>query len=164
MNGFTNPLTEFTISVWIYPTSVNFTQNVNIVGQRYADSGNSPYNDCNFLIRGNGSNGYQGLVRVNGTDYVVNTGAITINQWINIILTFDGGGLNIYVSGSLRDTTNVPTPPTTNNQETIIGGITNAITDFGVSDDYFDGYVSSVNIYDARINQGDLYDVYRPRF
>jgi hypothetical protein len=164
MNGFTRPLTEFTISVWIYPTSANFTQNVNIVGQRYADSGNSPYSDCNFLIRGNGSNGYHGLVRVNGTDYVVNTGAITINQWINIILTFGGGGLNIYVYNILKDTTNVPTP-TTNNQETIIGGITNAITDFGASDDYFDGYVSSVNIYDVEINRiSDLNDVYRPRF
>jgi hypothetical protein len=63
----------------------------------------------------------------------------------------------------LRDTTNIPTP-TTNNEEILIGGITNAIVDFGSNSDYFDGYVSSVNIYDAIINQNNLYDVYRSRF
>ena len=157
----------FTINVWVNVTNgYGFDSRQNLVGQQYSTAiNNSPQTDCNFLIRGNGSNGFEGVVRSNGTDYIVNFGPINTGQWRMLTLTYDGAILIAHVNGSPVGTT--PTGPLItldNGLQTIIGGTTNAYANLGNPSFYFDGKINVVNIYDIALDGGSistLYNAYR---
>jgi len=163
--AFAGTLSNFTVNVWINSTGNGYGSEINVVGQQYStDPIYTPQTTCNFLIRGNGSNGYQGLIRASNTNYTVNFGPVG-GGWINLTLTWDGNELNAYVGGTLagQNITGPVVGLASNGLQTIIGGTINATNGMG-QPRYFDGGINVVNIYDVALNSGEvsaLYNLYR---
>lgn len=170
MVPFGNQLNTFTINVWVNVTNGNgFDSRQNLVGQQYSNSQvYTPQSNCNFLIRGNGSNGFEGLVRSGGTDYIVNFGSINTSQWRMLTLQYDGTFLTALFDGSVvNQTATGPIITLDNGLQTIIGGTTNAYANLGNQSFYFDGKINVVNIYDRALDGGEinnLYNSYQGRF
>jgi hypothetical protein len=159
---FASQLNTFTVNVWIKVNTGNdYDLRQNIIGQQYSiNAGYTPQDDCNFLIRGNGTNGYQGLVRSGGSNFTVDFGAIAAGAWTMLTLTFDGTFLSAWVnSGLVSQSITGALINLTNNLQTIIGGTTNAYENMGTPA-YFDGYVGVVNIYDIPLNSGEIIQLY----
>jgi hypothetical protein len=164
--SFGKVLQEFTISVWMNLNSVgNFGSNVYVVGQQ------DNATDVNFAIKGKGSSGYVGLIRLSSTDYTVDFGGtIPGNGWTNLIFTFglDAGQykLTAYVDGTQTGVnTSGPSGTLVNNgNATIIGGNKDGS---GSGSDTFNGYINNVLIYDVALTSGqvtNLYNGYSGRF
>jgi hypothetical protein len=156
--AFSSALQEFTINVWIYVQSGGaYRPQQNIVGQQSV-TGGTPQTNCNFLIRGNGVNGFEGVIRIGNNEYVVDFGAVSVGGWRNLTLTYDGSLLISYVGGGVVSTTNVTGSPTliSNGLQTIIGGTTNAAINNGTVENYFDGRINVVNIYNLALNSGEV--------
>lgn len=158
VSPFSNTLTTFTINVWVSINTVGNT-NINLVSQRYSQtSGYIPETDCNFFIKGNGTgNGFNGGLRVSNTDYVVNSG--NLSGWNNLTLTYDGNELVMYVNGVRVDNTIVNQTPVTNGLDTLIGGSINGLSGGGFND-YFDGRIGVVHIYDTALDAGVVSQIY----
>jgi hypothetical protein len=164
VGNFNKVLEEFTVSVWMTNWE-GYNNTVCVVGQQFGSQ-----NDCNFAIRGNGSNGYEGFIKVAGTSYTVNFGNVASSAWHNFIFTFgvDGGqySLKAYVDGTAVNTNNSgPSGGLSNNNlGTIIGG---SDTGSGSGADTFGGDINNVLIYDVALTSGqvtDLYNGYSSRF
>lgn len=164
--SFGKVLQEFTISVWMNLNSVgNFGSNVYVVGQE------DNATNVNFAIKGKGSAGYVGLIRLSSTDYTVDFGGtIPGNGWTNLIFTFglDAGQykLTAYVDGTQTGVnTSGPSGTLVNNgNATIIGGNKDGS---GSGSDTFNGYINNVLIYDVALTSGqvtNLYNGYSGRF
>ena len=171
MVPFGNQLNTFTVNVMVNVTNGNgFDSRQNLVGQQFSiDPIYTPQTNCNFLIRGNGSNGFEGLVRSVGTNYTVNFGSINTSQWKMLTLVYDGTNLDSFVDGNAVGQTVIGVPLVTldNGLQTIIGGNTNARANSGNPSHYFDGKINLVNIYDRALNSGEittLYNSYQGRF
>jgi len=166
---FGSALTTFTIDVWVNPAGIlasnSWDTNVNVVGQQYAVGG-TVQTDCNFLIRGNGVDGFEGVVRVGSTDKIATFGAITTDIWNNLTLTYNGSKLISYVNGSSVTTTTAGVTLASNGLDTLIGGTINAQT--GLPDNYyFDGFIGVVNVYNAALSVAEIgvnYNAYLPRY
>lgn len=162
VTGFPTQLNTFTINIWIsLNTGNDYDARQNIIGQQYSnDPGYTPQNDCNFLIRGNGTNGYQGLMRKNNINYTVNFGVVGVGSWKMLTLTYDGNFLDAYLDNNLVDSQPIGAGiAASNNLQTIIGGTTNALNSMGTPA-YFDGRVGVVNIYDTVLSSGAIGDLY----
>jgi len=163
-------LNTFTINVWVnVTTGQGFVSSQNVVGQQYSTViNNAPQTNCNFLIRGNGSNGFEGVVRSGSQDYIVNFGAINTGQWRMLTLQYDGTLLTAFVDGNQVNQTAIGLLITLDNGlQTIIGGTTNAYANLGNPSFYFDGKINVVNIYDRALDGGEintLYNSYQGRF
>ena len=164
---FGSTLTTFTINVWV---NINYpnTGNINLVSQTYSlNNIYTPENECNFFIKGDGTgNGFNGGLRVSNTDYVVNSGGLSLNSWHNLTLTYDGSNLIMYKNGINPVVFGVNQTPTTNGLDTLIGGSINGLSG-GTSTDYFDGRIGVVHIYNTALNSlqvTEIYNRYAPRF
>lgn len=167
VGNFNKILEEFTVSVWINTNNTgNYTNAVCVVGQQFGGQSN-----CNFAIKGDGSSGYRGFIKVGGTEYTVSFGdSVPSNAWTNLIFTFgvDGGqySLKSYVDGTAVNTNNSgPSGGLVNNNlDTIIGGTD---TGSGSGANTFNGFINNVLIYDVALTSGqvtDLYNGYSSRF
>ena len=153
---FGSALTTFTINVWV---SINIAGsiNTNLVSQKYSqDSIYTPEFNCNFFIKGDGSNGFNGGLRLSGVDYVVNSG--NLSGWNNLTLTYGNGYLTMFVNGTQVSQFAAP-QPTTNGLDTLIGGSINGLSSGG-SSDYFDGRIGVVHIYDTQLDAGQVSQIY----
>lgn len=156
VSPFNSELTAFTINVWVTISNAgNITSN--LVSQRYSqDSGYTPEDNCNFFIRGNGGGGFNGGLRFDNTDYVVNSG--NLNGWNNLTLTYGNGYLNMFVNGNFVSQVAAP-QPTTNGLDTLIGGSINGLSGGG-SSNYLDGRIGVVHIYDTELDSGQVSQIY----
>ena len=167
--AFAGTLSTFTINVWMNYTGGSYSQLINVVGQQYDTSGTGgAENDCNFLIRGDNSTGFEGLLRTNGVNTVVNFGGGPWNVWKMLTFTFNGTTLTSYVDGNVVNSTSPGGTVTvaSNGLQTIIGGKVNAQTG-GSRSDYFDGNIGVVNIYQSALSAGEittLYNSYSGRY
>lgn len=162
-NAFGSALQTFTINVWMYlQSSGGYTKNQNIVGQRFSTASNyAAQTNCNFLIRGNDTNGIEGLIRVANVDYVVDFGAIATGGWRSFTLTYDGAQIKTYVNGTQQNASAGPgVTLVSNGLKTIIGGTTNNIPNSGNVSDYFDGRIGVVNIYDTALDDQQVLDLH----
>jgi hypothetical protein len=162
--NFGSQLNTFTVNIWIYLINgQGFDSRQNVIGQQYR-IGALIQNECNFLIRGNGTNGFEGVIRSAGTDYIVNFGSIGNDTIAMLTLTYDGSQLIAYKDGSQVAQDIIGALITTNNGlQTIIGGNTAALENEGNAARYFNGGIYVVNIYDTALNSSqitDLYDLY----
>lgn len=156
VSPFNSELTAFTINVWVTISNAG-NANSNLVSQRYSqDSGYTPETQCNFFIRGNGGSGFNGGLRFDGTDYVVNSG--NLNGWNNLTLTYGNGYLNMFVNGNQVSQVAAP-QPTTNGLDTLIGGSINGLSGGG-SSNYLDGRIGVVHIYDTELDSGQVSQIY----
>jgi hypothetical protein len=159
--NFGSQLNTFTVNVWIHLyNGQGYDSRQNVVGQQYRIGG-AAQTECNFLIRGNGSNGFEGLIRSNSTDYIVSFGS-TPNDTIQMLtLTYDGNQLIAYRDASQVAQDGSGALVTTNNGlQTIIGGTTSAAVNEGAAARYFDGNINVVNIYDTALNGSQVTDLY----
>jgi hypothetical protein len=155
--AFGSALQEFTISVWINTNGApNNGTKVCVVGQIYGAQGN-----CNFAIRGNGTDGYQGLIKIGGTDSIVDFGAsVPNNAWVNLVFTFDGTNTMIaYVDSVQRGSAAGPAGTLiSNGLKTVIGG-----TETGTpasTPDSFNGFINNVVIYNTALDAGQVTNLY----
>jgi hypothetical protein len=165
---FGSALQNFTINAWFKIfTSGGYNEHQNVVGQQYSTAPNyAAQTNCNFLIRGNNTNGYQGLIRLAGTDYTVDFGTVSASgNWVMLTLTYNGNEIKSFVNGVPKNSTAGPgVSLVSNGLQTIIGGTTNAFVNGGGPADYLDAGFGVVNIYDEAINETKitaLYDLYR---
>jgi hypothetical protein len=161
---FASELQTFTINVWAYlENSGGYSKNQNLVGQRYSDASNyAALDNCNFLIRGNGVNGFEGVIRLGGTDYIVDFEATATGGWRSFTLTYDGVQLRSYQQGAFKNFTIGPGFPLVSNaMKTLIGGTVNNIPNSGGPDtNYFDGRIAVVNIYDTVLDDQQVQDLH----
>jgi hypothetical protein len=157
--AFGSALQEFTISVWINTGGgPNFSQKVCVVGQIYEAQTNS-----NFAIIGNGSNGYQGYIKLANSGYTVNFGTAP-SGWANYVFTFDGTNtMTSYLDGTVVNTAAGPSATLiSNGLKTVIGG--NNTGTPASNPDTFNGLINNVVIYNTALDSGQvtqLYDAYR---
>jgi hypothetical protein len=159
---FGSALQTFTVNVWFkFNTSGGYASQQNVVGQQYSNATNyTPQTNCNFLIRGNGSNGFEGLIRLAGTNYTVNFGSVPPGNWVNLTLTYDGLELKSYVNGTPANSAAGPgVTLVSNGLQTIIGGTTNAVINTGVNN-YLDAGMGVVNIYNSVLNDTEISTLY----
>lgn len=164
--AFGSALQNFTINAWIKLNSGNgYTREQNVVGQQYSTAPNhAAQTNCNFLIRGNNSNGYEAVIRLAGVDYTANFNAVSDNEWVMLTCTYDGGQLQAYLNGTLKNSTAVSGTLVSNGLQTIIGGTTNAYVNLGNPSFYLDGNIGVVNIYNTALDNtqiNQLYNNYR---
>jgi Leucine-rich repeat (LRR) protein len=161
--AFGSTIETFTVNIIFNTSGVSASQNINLIGQRYSqDSGYTPENDCNFLIRGgNNANEVEGLFRVGGVDY--STGAVNISgfsdTWIGLTLTYNGTDLTLYVNGESEVSTIPGVTPVSNGLETLIAGSVNGLAP-GTSSDYFNGDINLVQIYNTALNSTQIQELY----
>ena len=166
--NFGSQLNTFTVNVLIYLSNgQGYDSRQNVVGQQYR-IGATPQTDCNFLIRGNNNNGFEGLIRSSNTDYIVNFGTVNGDDYTMLTLTYDGNQLIAYKNATqvAQDTTGALVTMN-NGLPTIIGGTTSALANEGNPGRYFDGGINVVNIYGTALNGSqvtDLYNLYSTRF
>jgi len=161
--AFSSALQTFTVNVWFkLSTGGGYSNKQNVVGQQFSTETNySPKDDCNFLIRGNGSNGFEGLIRVSNNDYVVDFGIVSAGGWVNLTLVYDGAELKTYLNGGPKNSTAVSGTLVSNGLQTIIGGTTNAyINSGGGVADYLDAGFGVVNIWNVALNEAEVNDLY----
>jgi hypothetical protein len=169
MVNFGTALQSFTLSIWVYfdnasPFGSPNASLISVFGQLYSNAINyAPQTNCNFLIRGvNNSPRCEGVVRIAGTDYTVQTGNINTNTWNNIVLTYNGSEIKIYnaqAGGSFGtpNTNSIPGSPTliNNGLKVIIGGTVNGLA--GMSGDgYFGGDINSAFIWNTALEESEL--------
>ena len=164
--AFAGTLGTFTVNIWINVATGNgYDVRQNVIGQQYSnDNSYAAETNCNFLIRGNGTNGYEGLIRNNNTNYTVDFGTVNPGAWRMLTLTYEGSNLSAYLDSALVGQQSIGAGLTNSNGlQTIIGGTTNGFESKGVTA-YFDGSVGVANIYDTVLNLGEitqLYDNYK---
>jgi hypothetical protein len=161
--AFSSALQEFTINIFLNLVNGNgYQANQNIIGQQYSNVPQyNPQTNCNFLIRGNGSNGFEGVIRLAGTDYVANFGAVSTG-WNQFTFTFNAANeMRVYINGNQTGAAAGPTGTLiSNGLQTIIGGTTNAVANNGNVQNYFDGQVNVVNIFNVALQEGEIQGLY----
>ena len=159
--NFGSQLNTFTVNIWIHLfTGQGYDPRQNVVGQQYR-IGPTPQTDCNFLIRGNGTNGFEGLIRSAGNDIIVNFGTVNPDDTAMLTLTYDGNQLIAYKNGTQVAQDSTGALVTMNNGlQTIIGGTTSAVANEGAPGRYFDGEINVVNIYETALNGSQVTDLY----
>ena len=159
--NFGSQLNTFTVNIWIHLIEgQGYEARQNVVGQQYR-IGATPQTDCNFLIRGNGVNGFEGLIRSNNSDYIVNFGVVNPDDTVMLTLTYDGNELIAYKDANLVGQVSTGALVNMdNNLQTIIGGTTSAVANEGAAARYFDGDIYVVNIYETVLNGTQITDLY----
>lgn len=138
LDGFS----AFTISIWIYPTSNSRKM---FISKRV--SGVAPY-----YLDITGSTGKVAFFSANGANYkyyTTPTSSVPLNQWSNIIATFNGStDIKIYVGGVSQTLTLADSAGT---DFTAIGSnafdVTIGSYDKGTSTYFFQGYIDDVRLY-----------------
>jgi hypothetical protein len=158
--NFGSQLNAFTVNIYInLINGQGFDTRQNLIGQQ-SSVNNTPTNECNFLIRGNGTNGFQGLIRSGSNDNIVDFGAISPGNHM-LTLTYDGNSIVSYLDGNQVAFDNTGALLTTDNGlQTVIGGNVNASINEGSAVRYFDGRIYVVNIYDIALSYGEITALY----
>lgn len=159
---FGSALQNFTINVWMKLNSGNtYAREQNVVGQQYSTQGNySPQTNCNFLIRGNNTNGYEAVIRLAGTDNIVDFGSVSAGSWKMLTCVYNGAQLQTYLDGNFANATNVSGTLVSNGLQTIIGGTVNAYVNSGNVGYYLDGNINVVNIYNTALDNSQINTLY----
>jgi len=90
-----------------------------------------------------------------GGGIYVSNGSLTLNQWHHIAVTFDGQDMRLYLDGALDSVYNASGVTFGNTvEDLIIGG------DFPGGDEYFDGTLDDVRLYDGALGAGDIATLY----
>jgi len=88
------PQKSFTMSLWIYPTSLNGV----IISEHESQTLNSGFFTSNIEL-------VNGAVKYKVWDgTVITSSAITLNKWYHIAMTYDGASLKAYLNGVLQGT------------------------------------------------------------
>jgi hypothetical protein len=153
-NTSLSTLSQWTVSVWHYYTGQNTGSSPCIVTEVYPGSTNK----INFII-GNGSDTNPDLQTgfYNDGWWLTNNGyTLTANTWYHIVGTYDGSTLNLYVNNTLINTTfGIPY-----NSLSSQGGIYLMSRWDNVPTELWDGYLSTVGIYNKPLSAGQVSSIW----
>ncbi len=151
---------NLSVSVWVYRTSAGYSnQNLTIIN-RFQFGYNNPNGQTwqvltqpssNFIIQTQvikASN-------INNQQSLVNTGTnLNLNNWVHIVLTFDGTSCKQYINGVLSDTqpANGLTLNTAGNSGISIGVSDQANGHWGP----FDGKIDDIRVYNRALSQSEI--------
>ena len=134
-------LSTWTVGVWHYYTGSETGSGPCIVTETFIGGG------INYSIGNN--NGPFSAGFFDGGWEVTDGYSLTPGNWYYIVGTYDGSTINLYVNNTLVDTTNYTGTPTSSG-----AGI--RLMERWDLTDYWDGYLSIVNIYDEALNQSQI--------
>ena len=157
--GFLSQLGNFTLQVWVNFSSTSFSDEVNIVSQVPIGNSNS-----NFFITLDNSGQVIGGVKVSNTvTTVVIDPTPPVNNWVLYSFTYDGTELRGFKDNLPTNAQALTASLQTNSQPVIIGGTTNNTTGNG-ADNYFNGKIGAVLLYDTAYDETAVvsnYTVYK---
>ena len=158
----TNLTTSVTLSVWFKKTSPPSWPEI-IAGKGFNPGGQSY---LIYIV----DDTLRGLVTTTGGGTTITTN-YDLNIWNNVVLTYDGSNMNLYLNGELKSTT-----PKTGNLSTITlpffiacqynGGYFPS-TAPSKTGDYFSGYISYVKLYNKGLTTQEVirnYNALKTRF
>lgn len=133
----------FTLSLWVYPTAYPASA-YNVINKlTYATSGWMLYADINHLWN---------FFCYGLTPISVTIGdAYSLNTWQNIVATYNGNALSIYLNGELKDSKSTTGTPSVS---------TNALEIGRYDVLYFPGKVDDVAIFSRALNQSEVSNLY----
>jgi hypothetical protein len=134
-------LSTWTVGVWHYYTGSETGSAPCIVTETFVGGG------INYSLGKN--NGPFSVGFFNGGWQVTDGYSLTPNNWYFIVGTYDGSTINLYVNNTLVDSTNYVGTPTSS------GSGIRLMERWDLSD-YWDGYLSIVNIYDKALNPSQI--------
>lgn len=132
---------NITISTWVYPT---VSQDADIVEKNGAyvlwldKAGATLFANCRIYV----SASYSEAISTTDLD--------TLNQWYNVVCTYNGSTVTMYVNGIEEDTTAQSGSPDITDDDLV----------FGFQDFYFGGRIDETVIYDYAINDSEVLDMY----
>ena len=134
-------LNNWTVGVWHYYTGSETGSAPCIVTETFIGGG------INYSLGKN--NGPFSVGFFNGGWQVTDGYSLTPNNWYFIVGTYDGSTINLYVNNTLVDSTNYVGSPTSS------GSGIRLMERWDLAD-YWDGYLSIVNIYDKALNPSQI--------
>ena len=134
-------LSTWTVGVWHYYTGSETGSAPCIVTETFVGGG------INYSLGKN--NGPFSVGFFNGGWQVTDGYSLTPNNWYFIVGTYDGSTINLYVNNTLVDSTNYVGSPTSS------GSGIRLMERWDLAD-YWDGYLSIVNIYDKALNPSQI--------
>ena len=142
---------NFTYSFWIYPTTNTG------YGAPLAQYGNSTPTRNFYSYRvGSTEKITFGLVSTGAVfNQLISTGTTPLNQWSHVALVRDSSTQKIYINGQLSGTLSNTTTTSTSSEPFLIGD-TNDV----VADEFFEGKIDQVRIYDKALSAADVTTLY----
>ena len=144
---------SFTIQIDVYPEIVNpETWHQAILSKKYKDGWGAGY-ELVWADANNFSNSF-GFNTLNGNtsgDYISTN--LNINQWYNLVLTFDGEVFNLYVDSELVLQVNYSGSLEINDINLILG----RRAEWGAADHWFKGKMDNLIIYDFVLSPEDIH-------
>ncbi len=142
---------EFTLQAWVKPRGDGNDEPILFKENSPGWGGYAIY----FGLDDQGN--MEGLISDEGEfERTVTVTAQVMNVWTHVALTYDGAHMRLYVDGALADTTAVPGVEPTNGPLSI--GCSDEF------DDYFNGMIDEVRIYNRALRAGEVADATPPRF
>jgi hypothetical protein len=150
LSSFTVSTNNGTISLW-FKTSADFTANYG--GQGHLINRNDLYYSY-LAVVGNGTVPYKMVGETDSqNDYFVNIeGVATVGAWNHIAVSFYNKQAKTYLNGELLQTKTISNSSLTLNR---IGGITQ---------EYFNGKIDDVRIYNRALSAGEIWQICREGF
>ena len=142
---------NFTYSFWIYPTTNTG------YGAPLAQYGNSTSTRNFYSYRvGSTEKITFGLVSTGAVfNQLISTGTTPLNQWSHVAMVRDSSTQKIYINGQLSGTLSNTTTTSTSSEPFLIGD-TNDV----VADEFFEGSIDQVRIYDKALSAADVTTLY----
>jgi hypothetical protein len=151
--GTNTPLNNFngeqTISAWIYPTTAI---QQSIIG--YRDDSTLKWN----YFRMNSDRTLSFLLRDSSSISSATTvGLINLNAWNHVCVTIDSSNINFYINGGTAEAFSNSVGSFTSSEPTDIG------RRGSYSDQYFNGSIDQIRIYDAALTSDQVADLYNEK-
>ena len=144
-------LNNWSVGVWHYYTGQNAGQSPCIITEVYPGS-TGTINYSLGSLNDDNPNLEVGFFTA-GWNQTVAGYTLTPNNWYYIVGTYNGSSVNLYVNNTLIHTTNTTTASISSN-----GGI-NLMKRWD-NPEYWDGYLSTVGIYDKSLTSGQISGIY----
>lgn len=152
VNGIYDLTASLTLDVWVKPTTLR--NNSFIITKGWGDT---------FQILAN-STKYEFDIygpTVSVSHSVISTTTPVINKWYNIVGTFDGSNLKIYINGTLENTSAYSGPIYSSPGFNLaVGNISHMITSTTYPDKGFIGNISVAKVYNIAISSSDVLQNY----
>jgi hypothetical protein len=140
---------QFSISLWIYPSLVNGSM------ARVFDFGKGAASDNIILSINYGTPLKPAFAIYQGATQVIHFSSLqelALNQWNYLVSTFDGTSMNIYINALLTATRNVSYTPSTIFRTQNYFGQSN----WGATDGYSSSYLDDIKFYSLSLTQVEI--------
>ncbi|MFQ5640415.1 MAG: LamG-like jellyroll fold domain-containing protein, partial [bacterium] len=145
--AFTSIDKQITVSCWIYPMSVKFEAGL-MIRDRF----------WRLMLDGDGSVFGNIFNESDEEDRVASTDKTPLETWTFVAFTYDGQTIKVYVDGEPSGELEYPTARIgvegTSSIPTLGKGI-------GLTQEYFDGLIDEVRIYDRALSADEMAELYR---